>query len=941
MTKHAHFLMLCSVAAALPFDGASWIAPSVSIPNGTFAAYRADVTLKSSCKNVSVALAVDTKYWLFINGKMVVWEGGLKRGPEPGAGYFDSLDLSTAGWTEGQNAVAILALYLGRRTVPPSQPWWNNEHSDSGVHALLFAGDMCGTPLVSDASWRAVPHPAYSNDFMSDLRPNFRASEPDIVFDSSVTTLKGWTSPTFDDTAWPMSVSKGSPGDAPWGALVERPIPLFTHSPHRKYESLRVETDPDDGDGFLKVASADIGGHDIKASGPFADPAACKAACLAHSACLACVWTGLNGCNLKAFSGYTSNPKSRFTVYVRAFKRLHAALPHDMHVTPTLQIPKGAILPLPSSNAGLPAALTSSILRIDMRTDSFRTDGSSADKAHGLGIPNTRAAYLVDLSTPTSNDAGELYESPGWIVGHEVIYTVDRHAPLVLDGPSAMQVGYYTSGYDTTLAGSFSCDVPDLTKLWKKAQRTLFVNMRDNWMDCPDRERSQWWFDVSMDVHQAFYALSPTARQLTRKGIRELAAWQKVGDLSEPYAPMSIYSPVPGHWVDELPNQSLQSIAYGFATYWDHSGDVNTMRAVIPAINRYLLSWSLSKASSGAVVAARSCPGKAHAADVQCAGVWDWCDGQSTNCDYAPIDNAWMFWALNSTVRIARAVKATRVGGEMTAADLSTLEQRAADLKAGFHQTFWDPSCTCYRSSAHRQRVGGTSECKTKNDNCTLPDDRVQALAIVTGLAPRDKWQAIAQGVLDLSSNSSVAFSSTAMEKFALEAMFLAGEHDAALVRMQSRFERMIQHNLSTLWEHWEWDAITGNPIAGYNHGWSGGVLVLLSQYVAGLAPTSPGWTTFDIRPNLGTTLRNVSATVDTEHGEVHVSVQRREDPHVLHVLARVPNGAVATLHFPEKLGRIAGISTEPQLATRQHKGQALELPAGAWRIEARFESGY
>jgi hypothetical protein len=115
---------------------------------------------------------------------------------------------------------------------------------------------------------------------------------------------------------------------------------------------------------------------------------------------------------------------------------------------------------------------------------------------------------------------------------------------------------------------------------------------------------------------------------------------------------------------------------------------------------------------------------------------------------------------------------------------------------------------------------------------------------------------------------------------------------------MQSRFERMIQHNLTTLWEHWEWDAVTGDPIAGYNHGWSGGVLVLLSQNVAGLAPTSPGWKTFDVRPKLGATMRDVSATVATEHGEAHVAVQRKED--ALHVRVKVPNGTTASLHLPK-----------------------------------------
>ena len=447
--------------------------------------------------------------------------------------------------------------------------------------------------------------------------------------------------------------------------------------------------------------------------------------------------------------------------------------------------------------------------------------------------------------------------------------------------------------------------------------------------------------------------LRPTSSY--RKWIRELTAWQKV-DASSPayepsYAPFSLYAPVPGHWVDELPNQSLQSIAYGFWTYFTHTGDVATMREMLPAVIRYLLSYSIASTPAipgGGLVVPRACPGQPHAADVQCAGIWDWCDGQSTNCDYAPIDNAWYWWAVNSTLQIAGAVDAGRSGGEATAAELARLAQRRTALQVGFAE-FWDPECGCYRSQAHRDRPGGTTACLTKADNCTLPDDRVNGLAIVTGLAPAARWAGIAKSVLDLNSKTAVAFGSTAMEKFSLEAMFLAGEHDAALARMQYRFGPMIRHKLSTLWEHWDIDPATGDPISGYNHGWSGGALVLLSKYVAGLSPTSPGWSTFDIEPALGTTLRKAAATVVTVHGSIVVAVERHGSAKVV-VRAEVPNGAVARLKLSAGLvglgARITVTRNPAPAAVAGASGTGadavtpagLRLPAGSWEIEAELE---
>ena len=112
------FLASASSASPTPFDDARWISPKGSVANGTFAAYRTTVVPRSGpCRNASLRVAADTKFWLWVNGKPVAWEGGLKRGPSPQAGYYDVIDLSTAPWGAGPSTVAVLVLYLGRRTV--------------------------------------------------------------------------------------------------------------------------------------------------------------------------------------------------------------------------------------------------------------------------------------------------------------------------------------------------------------------------------------------------------------------------------------------------------------------------------------------------------------------------------------------------------------------------------------------------------------------------------------------------------------------------------------------------------------------------------------------------------------------------------------------------------------------------------------------------------
>lgn len=86
-------LTLCSLAT---FGAkASWITVDNDSVNNTntWLAFQKDITLKSRPNHFRIRIACDTKYWLWINGEMVVFEGQLKRGPAPGQSYYDELDL--------------------------------------------------------------------------------------------------------------------------------------------------------------------------------------------------------------------------------------------------------------------------------------------------------------------------------------------------------------------------------------------------------------------------------------------------------------------------------------------------------------------------------------------------------------------------------------------------------------------------------------------------------------------------------------------------------------------------------------------------------------------------------------------------------------------------------------------------------------------------------
>ena len=50
---------------------------------GAWICFRTTFTLDEAPDSIELRLAADSKYWLWINGSLQVYEGGLKRGPNP------------------------------------------------------------------------------------------------------------------------------------------------------------------------------------------------------------------------------------------------------------------------------------------------------------------------------------------------------------------------------------------------------------------------------------------------------------------------------------------------------------------------------------------------------------------------------------------------------------------------------------------------------------------------------------------------------------------------------------------------------------------------------------------------------------------------------------------------------------------------------------------
>jgi hypothetical protein len=106
----------------------------------------------------------------------------------------------------------------------------------------------------------------------------------------------------------------------------------------------------------------------------------------------------------------------------------------------------------------------------------------------------------------------------------------------------------------------------------------------------------------------------------------------------------------------------------------------------------------------------------------------------------------------------------------------------------------------------------------------------------------------------------------------------------------------MVNHpDYTTLWEGWGIgkDGFGGGTI---NHAWSGGPLTIMSQYFAGIAPTTPGFATYHVLPQMGE-LRHIEANVVTVKGDIQVELKNSAETFSLNLTS--PKGTVAKVGIP------------------------------------------
>ena len=437
---------------------------------------------------------------------------------------------------------------------------------------------------------------------------------------------------------------------------------------------------------------------------------------------------------------------------------------------------------------------------------------------------NTRIGAVWD--TYITKDGVQEFEAPGWFNGAHISYTIPA-------GVTVLELKYRETGYDTAFSGNFSCEDTALNTLWQKSLRTLYVTMRDNYMDCPDRERAQWWGDVTSEMIMSMYALDPNAYLLYQKGVACM-----LGHVDPQTRVLPTVVPISGEFF-ELPVQQLAGIC-GFRTYYQYTGDRDFLASVYDAALDYLRLWEIG---DDGLVEHR-------------AGSWDWMDW-GRHEDGIAIENAWYYYALSGMKSMA----------EVLGKNGEEIEAKMRRIKAGYAALWTDRGY--------------------KSKKVLRPDDRANALAVLSGLAEESQYNVITNVL------TKTKHASPYMEYYVLEALCRMGRFDAANTRMLQRYGPMIRGKESTLWEFWVRAFGTGN------HAWSGGPLVIMSKYYAGIEPTKAGWTEFTVKPQTDV-CETLSCTVPTVTGYIRVQMNKTDGGFVLETGLPADTTALIAIPYAE-----------------------------------------
>jgi hypothetical protein len=767
---------------------ANWIWTSDQGPNNTWLSFRKKITLSAQPSKALTKIAAENKYWLYVNDSLVVKDGGLDIRPDLNNTYYDEIDLAPY-LKSGENTIAALVWYKG------GADGYSQRTVDNGGF-LFQAGIEGASPasIVSDNTWKVKPNPAFNRGTFN-FRYNISGSITfnNATFEDPLPNIvkAGYYRLTGSGNAWTKCANEGQSFTLPGVCDVAYGSENNQLKPAGDYKWVAWPVSYDAGNAMQSWQAAGYNdsnwGNAVNKGVPPVAP-----------------WNTLKPRTIPFWKDYG------LTAYNNAFP---STISTNTTITENLGI---NIQGTPYLKVNAPAGVRIKIILNDF--------------------------YIQEYIT---RQGVQEFECFAW--QNSSSHTVKYEFSNVTGTVTILDLKFRQTSYNTAVRGSFSCNDASLNTLWTKCKNTSRVCMRDIFYDCPNRERGQWWGDVSEQILYSFYLYDDNANLLTKKGFRELFNSQKTDG--------SLYTTAPGT-VFGLPDQNIAAVAMLWK-YYQYTGDAGLLQEIYPQAKKFIDYCAGTANSDGMLIIQ---PGQGNS-------LWNWIDWGS-NKDIVEgsantVCNASYIVLLDAMINVADVL-----GASSDKANFQTLQNK---VKANFNAYFWNSAANAYVFH------------KNNGVQSSVIDDRSNAWAVLAGMVDYAKRP----GVLTVLKNRNDA--SPYQEMYIEMAMSMLNANDA-LARMRTRYADMINSWSSTLWE--EFPASNSN-----NHAWSAGPLYQLSAWVLGVQPLRPAYSEFIFQPQV-TDLTSIAAIVPSVKGDITASYNRSGNTFTQSLIS--PANTVAIVAVPK-----------------------------------------
>ena len=405
--------------------------------------------------------------------------------------------------------------------------------------------------------------------------------------------------------------------------------------------------------------------------------------------------------------------------------------------------------------------------------------------------------------------------------------------------------------YPFTGEAAFSSSDPELDRLYQAGIRTTEMNSFDAFTDCPTREQRAWVGDGV--VHQMVHLVANEDWRLARNYVTLGASPRPDGML-----PMTVTGEIEYQAGYTIPDWALHWI-HGVWNQFRHDGDRAATLRLLPVVERVLRWYEPYIDDHGTL------------SDVPEWNLIDWSSVFSSH-------RSSLITGLWARGLAEYAEMADWLGNTASAAWARGLWEQA---RQGY-EDFWDPA----RGSYVDHIVEGERQ--------PAMSQAAGAVAIVSGLAPQDRWAGIvdvitdparlvirswiggedggydmtkivehSQGIyrIDWDVDREVVLAEPFFSYVVHDAVAAAGRSDR-LPDLLRRWSVFLHDGFDTFGECWGW----GTPV----HAWSATPTKDLVWYVLGVTPAEPGYGTVRIAPRPGA-IERLAGAVPTPHGLVRV----------------------------------------------------------------------